>query len=272
MASFLLTWNPAKYPRGWEEFGDSWRRYQRGENPTCQWSCGGTKRIFPGDLLFHLRQGAEPRGVFAIWRAIEQAFEDWHFDDSSRTTTYVRAESIALCDPRSPAIGRTLLNSRPFNVVNWNTQRSGIKIPDHVSNRLVELWNECSSCQIFSTPDEAAIHDVFYEGARQLIVVNAYERNPAARKACIQYHGTRCAACEQVMEDAYGYAAKDIIHVHHLKPISTAQGEYELDPVHDLVPVCPNCHAVIHARRDKPYEVAEVRRMIMKRRRLSRLQ
>jgi 5-methylcytosine-specific restriction protein A len=29
-------------------------------------------------------------------------------------------------------------------------------------------------------------------------------------------------------------------------PISTIGKEYLLDPVKDLVPVCPNCHAMLH--------------------------
>ena len=36
------------------------------------------------------------------------------------------------------------------------------------------------------------------------------------------------------------------IHVHHLRPLSEIRGEYMVDPVADLCPVCPNCHAVIH--------------------------
>ncbi len=48
------------------------------------------------------------------------------------------------------------------------------------------------------------------------------------------------------------------IHVHHLKPQSSRGGEYEIDPVLDLVPVCPNCHAVMHRRRETPYSLEEV--------------
>ncbi|HEX9840255.1 MAG TPA: HNH endonuclease [Anaerolineales bacterium] len=43
------------------------------------------------------------------------------------------------------------------------------------------------------------------------------------------------------------HAEKGIIHVHHLIPLSEIKGTYDLDPIKDLVPVCPNCHAIIHS-------------------------
>ncbi|MEW5967974.1 MAG: HNH endonuclease [Pseudomonadota bacterium] len=36
------------------------------------------------------------------------------------------------------------------------------------------------------------------------------------------------------------------MHVHHLKPLALTDGAYELDPIADLRPVCPNCHAMLH--------------------------
>jgi len=46
----------------------------------------------------------------------------------------------------------------------------------------------------------------------------------------------------------YGERGKGFIHVHHLRPLADVGEEYELDPIADLRPVCPNCHAMIHAR------------------------
>ena len=40
------------------------------------------------------------------------------------------------------------------------------------------------------------------------------------------------------------------IHVHHLRPLAAQGTEYELDPIEDLRPACPNCHAMLHARPD----------------------
>jgi len=40
--------------------------------------------------------------------------------------------------------------------------------------------------------------------------------------------------------------------------ISSISKGYEVDPENDLVPVCPNCHAMLH-RHDPPYTVAELK-------------
>jgi predicted HNH restriction endonuclease len=46
--------------------------------------------------------------------------------------------------------------------------------------------------------------------------------------------------------------------VHHLRPISEIAEEYEVDPVKDLRPVCPNCHAMIH-RTPQLYSIEEMK-------------
>lgn len=84
------------------------------------------------------------------------------------------------------------------------------------------------------------------EGLRRQVYVNAVERSRKARETCIQHHGLNCVACGFNFQQIYGDIGKDFIHVHHLVPISDLKEEREVDPVHDLVPVCPNCHAMIH--------------------------
>ena len=78
------------------------------------------------------------------------------------------------------------------------------------------------------------------------MVVNSYERNREAREICIAAHGCRCSVCGMDFEQMYGDIGRGFIHVHHIVPISTIGAEYKLDPVKDLVPVCPNCHAMLH--------------------------
>jgi hypothetical protein len=101
----------------------------------------------------------------------------------------------------------------------------------------------------------------FSEGATRQIVVNAYERDRRARERCIEHYGARCAACGMSFEERYGPEAAGIIHVHHIVPLSGIGERYEVDPIRDLCPVCPNCHMVIHAT--KPARTIEqVRKMI----------
>jgi 5-methylcytosine-specific restriction protein A len=86
----------------------------------------------------------------------------------------------------------------------------------------------------------------YVEGATKKIFVNYYERNPQARKKCIEHYGIKCVACGFDFELAYGEAGKGFIHVHHVVPLSEVRTSYVVNPIEDLRPVCANCHAVIH--------------------------
>ena len=99
-------------------------------------------------------------------------------------------------------------------------------------------------------PEEYRVSDALItalpEGAKKTIVVNAYERNPKARAMCLAHYGTNCTVCGFSFAQVYGECGAGYIHVHHIKPISEIGGSYNVDPVADLRPVCPNCHAMLH--------------------------
>lgn len=100
------------------------------------------------------------------------------------------------------------------------------------------------------------------EGAVQRVEVNRYERNRLNRALCISIQGTRCKVCDLLLEERYGEIGRDFIHVHHVVPVSKLGPDYLIDPTKDLVPVCPNCHAMLH-RRDPPYAIDELRTLIL---------
>lgn len=95
-------------------------------------------------------------------------------------------------------------------------------------------------------PEEVAAPEYYFEGASKKVSVNTYERNAEARTKCIKHHGYACAVCSFDFKKFYGAIGENYIHVHHVVPLSEIKKEYELNPVKDLIPVCPNCHAIIH--------------------------
>lgn len=95
-------------------------------------------------------------------------------------------------------------------------------------------------------PDEIVGSEKFTEGSKKTIIVNSYERNPDARQKCIEHYGLLCSVCAFDFEKVYGEIGMGFIHVHHLKPLSEIGEGYKVDPVKDLRPVCPNCHAMLH--------------------------
>jgi 5-methylcytosine-specific restriction endonuclease McrA len=114
-------------------------------------------------------------------------------------------------------------------------------------------------------PEEVPNGSTYGEGNVQRIQVNRYERDPRAREECIKHYGTACCLCGFDFVATYGEVMGGFTHVHHLIPLSTVGAGYEVDPIEDLRPVCPNCHAVLH-RREPPYSLDEVRKFLQARR------
>ncbi|MDQ0972410.1 putative HNH restriction endonuclease [Neobacillus niacini] len=111
------------------------------------------------------------------------------------------------------------------------------------------------------TAEEIANNSTYSEGSVQKVLVNKYERNSKARQESLNHYGYNCVVCNFNFEKAYGELAKGIIQVHHLKPLHEIASKYEVDPIRDLRPVCPNCHSVIHSRRPA-YEIEELREIL----------
>jgi len=86
----------------------------------------------------------------------------------------------------------------------------------------------------------------YVEGATKKISINVYERNTAARNKCIEHYGDSCTICDFNFGNVFGELGQGYIHVHHLKPLSEIGESYNLDPINDLRPVCPNCHSMLH--------------------------
>lgn len=102
---------------------------------------------------------------------------------------------------------------------------------------------------------------ILKEGATKQISVNVYERNPVARSKCIEHYGCSCVICGFIFEKTYGELGKDFIHVHHLKELHTIGEEYEVNPIVDLRPVCPNCHAMLHKRKPA-YSIEKLKNLL----------
>mgnify|MGYP001177640370 CR=1 FL=1 len=96
------------------------------------------------------------------------------------------------------------------------------------------------------------------EGQISLQLSKKYERDINNRMLCIVSKGTKCYVCMFDFEDKYGEIGKRFIHVHHINQLSG--GISDFDPLRDLIPVCPNCHAMLH-KKTPPYSVEELREM-----------
>ena len=111
---------------------------------------------------------------------------------------------------------------------------------------------------LFVSSGEAAGKATFLEGGRDVVTVDRYERDERARQLCVEYYGTSCAVCGFNFARVYGDIGAGYIHVHHLTKLSHGKRRRRTNPIRDLLPVCPNCHAMLH-QDDPPYTPAELR-------------
>ncbi len=103
-----------------------------------------------------------------------------------------------------------------------------------------------------------------WEGGKRSVTVNAYERSAEARADCIEAHGSSCVICNIDFGSVYGDQFHGFIHVHHKVPVSEIGVRYKVNPKDDLIPVCPNCHAVIHYG-SKTRSIEEIRSLLASR-------
>jgi 5-methylcytosine-specific restriction enzyme A len=273
MATYLLTWNPEKWDWSEPSLDEEISKLKIQGHLTDRWSCGNTRKIVHGDRLFILRQGRKPRGIFASGWAASPCYQDYHWDGSDRPALYIDIDFDVLINPeKEPILERLRLNDGNLSEMHWDTQMSGISIPNEIAFNLEVVWaNFLSNNNIrqlsgaFDSalfPNEILESDVYYiEGTPKQITTNRYERNPHARAECLQQWGLSCSVCSFNFATTYGDIGKDFIHVHHLRSLSEISDNYVVNPKDDLRPVCPNCHAMIH-KRNPAYTIEEIKTLL----------
>jgi len=106
-----------------------------------------------------------------------------------------------------------------------------------------------------------AARSLFREGERTAVLVNRYERDPRARKACVEHYGPKCSVCGFSFAEQYGDIGRGVVEVHHLEPLGARRVHHGVDAVRDMRPLCANCHTIVH-RRTPPFSLEEVRRFL----------
>jgi uncharacterized protein (DUF433 family) len=159
MRTYLLTWNPRRWP--WGDLAHEAGLHRKGKETTGYWSCGNSKSIKPGDRFFLLRQGQPPRGIVASGRITSAPHGGEHWDDDKRKkgvpARYVDLRFEALLDPdKEPPLGVAALTRGPLTKIHWRTQMSGIRVPDDAAAVLEKLWAAHVAKLRASTADQHA--------------------------------------------------------------------------------------------------------------------
>lgn len=255
--TFILTWNSLKWD--WNTSGrpSAIEETSRGERVPGRWATGvRTGGIEPGDRAFLLQQGPL-RGLAASGWFTTEILQEPHWDGTRgkiANYAYVSWDRV-LSDEAMLDIDDV---KAQVPGLNWDRiQGSGVLLPTQGALLLEMLW---AGDETFTSPEEEGA-ETLTEGTVAKITVNRYERNPAARAACLAHYGPACVVCDMSFGERYGGIGEGFIHVHHLREISTIGREYTIDPVADLRPVCPNCHAMLH-KRSPAFTPEELRRLL----------
>lgn len=164
------------------------------------------------------------------------------------------------CDNRAMNLRWTDGGERRWLVT--EASRLGATMQEIASYHRMEIGEVAA---ILGAPAVAEESAAFYEGWKKSSRISKeVARNPRARAECLRIKGSRCVICNTDLSEVYGLDISP--DVHHFDPLSEAAGERPVDPVKDLVPVCPNCHRALHAKpggRQECYTLEELRAMMV---------
>ncbi|EJM2462514.1 HNH endonuclease [Staphylococcus pseudintermedius] len=125
------------------------------------------------------------------------------------------------------------------------------------------MLEKLSSFSKDASENEPELENIVYkEGKIQVRYGVKFERNSQLRQKAIEIHGMTCKFCNFNFEKMYGDIGKEFIEIHHIKPMYSIRREISVNRETDLVPLCSNCHKMIHRKRDKPLTLEELKRKI----------
>lgn len=263
MKTFLLTWNPKSW--SWDTIEQDIKNIKKTGSTILQWSIvnHSCNKIQIGDRVFLLRLGKPPKGIMAAGFVTSLPFIEEHWKDKSKKAYRVMINFETILNPNSDKLLSLEVLKNDLPNIYWPRHSSGTEIDADLTLEVEQYWLNFLQQQNKKFDISLNPPDLFVEGSTNEVLTTIYERNPFARKACIDHFGLSCQICGFNFEEKYGEIGKDFIHVHHLNKISEQQGEYIINPIEDLIPVCPNCHSMLHKRKE-PFTIEELRSKIIK--------
>ena len=170
-----------------------------------------------------------------------------------------------------------------FRTIDWNELLIRANISQPYSHKVREAKSELKTIALkwqklpkldettknekitgnLSDEEKCYLHD---ESKARIAMTKQIARSSKARNECIRLKGCYCNICGFNFEEKYGDIGKDYIEVHHITLISESSisNSYKgTNPKKDLIPLCSNCHSIIH-RKNPPYSPEEIKLLFQK--------
>ena len=249
--------------------------------------------ILNGDPWYKIRPTGYTNELFEIQLAFQNKLRlNMEFLPNTYALPLINDMASASPDQRAVFMGyaKTFLDRRakikfevnnmeasPIDASGWPLNWSSIKIKitkipiigedeEFDPGKIIVDWGCLFTGMVLSLLEVAPVDDLGYiegatEGGLYRVVVNKYERSAVNRNLCIAVKGCLCKVCGMDFYSKYGEIGIGFIHVHHIIPVSKMGPNYTVNPLNDLAPVCPNCHAMLH-KNDPPFEIDELKKII----------
>ncbi|WP_285246229.1 restriction endonuclease [Pseudarthrobacter sp. efr-133-R2A-89] len=223
-----------------------------------RWKLDSRPEAVPGTEAWLLLRGStQGNGLIGHGLVVSEPYQVPASGDAAETDWFITVAFDSLL-PVGEQTGPEIIESAfPGGFPAGASVQSLVAVPPGSEPALRRLWR--GEGPATTEPGELP-GGTFHPSAARHVQVNRYERDPDARRLCLAFHGTSCAACGFSFEATYGVAGAAMVAVHHLVPAEMLGNGYQLDPVADLVPLCRNCHTVAHGE-NPPRTVAELRTM-----------
>lgn len=152
--------------------------------------------------------------------------------------------------------------------VAWHAKIKGID-SQHADETLIATTKDVMVPMIAAMAELIGFEEVEheapeFEGSVSKKLVTIRERSRRNRLLALQIHGYECKVCGLKPLESFGEAIGGILEVHHIEPVSALGEARPYDPERDLIPLCPNCHRMIH-QKDPPYMPDELKEILTKR-------
>jgi 5-methylcytosine-specific restriction enzyme A len=237
MNSYLFAWNPDKW--NWLTLEESITELISTGKVTEQWSCQSHKKIRSGDRAFLARVGVPPKGIIGSGFVTTFPFLSPHWSGEDKDVYRVRIQfDVLLNSDKEQILTLDELNHGELARQTWTPQSSGISIKPEVVDDLEKIWFDfVANKSLQQNPffgEDVEEQIIYREGTPIQISQTKYERNPYARKKCLEHYGNSCSVCDFNFERIFGEIGKDFIHVHHLTQVAKIGKTYSVDPIKDL--------------------------------------
>jgi len=261
MATYLLTWNPKRW-HWWDDFDEVIEERRPDGTFVMRWSCGNTKSIRKGDRLFLIRLGKEPKGIMASGWATSTPYLQPHWDEAKarmgKLTLYVDAVFNQLLNPDEQILSRRELNRGILSKMYWDSQSSGVIIPEDVAEALEGEWAMLlrQPPRIMPPTEPFAIEGTMTETVRYV-----RGRSKHLREQALAAANGICCVCDKDYSELLGGKGVRVLQAHHIKQLAASDAP-RVTQLSDLAVVCANCHTLIHMNSKRALSVEELRQLL----------